>query len=161
MPGVRGNQYEPNPSKFDRFHQTFSFFWNFAKKFKKQLAQQWNIFQQFPNAPAPRHPGTLPPSKSSSWRCRTTKFHPDWTKWRPSYAHLKFQTLTFFINIRSLPPLPRKIHGRKDGKHHLPPVFLLNHLYPIFPPVPFVCIVWDKGQKASRQMHQKRHTCIC
>ena len=109
----------------------FIFFW----KVQKKVAQKWNIFQLFPNAPAPRHPETLPPSKSSRWRCRGTNFHPDWTKWRPSYAHLKFQILTFFINIRSLPPLPRKIHRRKNGKHHLPPVFVLNHLYPIFPTV--------------------------
>ena len=62
-----------------------------CSKVQKKMTQKWNIFQLFPNAPAPRHPETLPPSKSSSWRCRGTKFHPDWTKWRPSYAHLKFR----------------------------------------------------------------------
>ena len=113
MRGFTGNRYEPNPSEFDRFHH---FVFHVFSKVQKKMAQKWNIFQLFPNAPAPRHPGTLPPSKSSSWRCRTTKFHPDTTKWRPSYAHLKFQILTFFINLRSLPPLSRKTHRRKNGK---------------------------------------------
>ena len=76
----------------------FFFFKNIknAKTNLKKMAQKSNIFQLFPNAPAPRHPETLPPSKSSRWRCRGTNFHPDWTKWRPSYAHLKFQISTLF-----------------------------------------------------------------
>ena len=64
---------------------------------------------------------------------------------------MPISNLTFLINLRSLPPLPRKTHRRKNGKHHLPTV-LLNHLYPIFPLVPFVGIVWQQGQKASRQI---------
>ena len=111
-------------------------------------------FQLFPNAPAPRHPGALPPSKSSSWRCRTTKFHPDTTKWRPSYAHLKFQNLTFFTNLRSLPPSPSKIHHGKNGKHHFPPAFVLNQLDPILPMETFVYIGWEQGQKAGRQIEK-------
>ena len=40
----------------------------------------------------------------------------------------------------------------KNGKHHLPLVFVLSHLYPILPMVPFDDIVWEQGQKASRHI---------
>ena len=71
--------------------------------------------QLFPNAPAPSHPRTLPAGKSSSCRCRTTKFHPDWTKWRPIHAHFSFQILRFFKNL--VPDLlcPRRITMGRMG----------------------------------------------
>ena len=45
--------------------------------------------------PAPRPHGPPPKRCSRSRWCRSTKFHPDWTKWRASYACLKFQILRF------------------------------------------------------------------
>ena len=145
MRGIVLNQYQPNPSKFDRFRSTFSFFFEKLKK----MAQKLNIFQLFPSAPAPRHPETLPPSKSSRWRCRTTNFHPDWTKWRPSYAHLKFQNLTFFINLRSLPPLPSQISPWEEWETPFTSCFCTDLILPM---EPFDDIGWEQGQKAGRHL---------
>ena len=65
-------------------------------KHVKTMIQKCNIFQLFPNAPALRPHGTPPKRCSSSWRCRSTKFHPDWTKRHPIHAHFSFQFLAFF-----------------------------------------------------------------
>ena len=49
-------QYEPNPSEFDRFRSTFSFFF---EKFKKKWPKNETFFNFFPT---PQPPGTLGPS---------------------------------------------------------------------------------------------------
>ena len=56
-------------------------------------------FQLFHNAPAPRPPGTLPPSKIPFVRFKWCQNHPFSSKWHPSYAHLKFQILTFLLTL--------------------------------------------------------------
>ena len=48
-------QYEPNPSEFDRFRSTFSFFF---EKFKKKWPKNETFFNFFPT---PQPPGTLKP----------------------------------------------------------------------------------------------------
>ena len=47
-----------------------SLFFQKCQNMSKTMAQQLHIFQLFPKAPAPRPPGTLPPSKSSFLRFR-------------------------------------------------------------------------------------------
>ena len=93
------------------------------------MPRKRNTLQLFPHAPAPRHTGTLPPSKSSSWRCRGTNFHPDWTKWRPSYAHLKFQISTFVQPPRKSMFWHSGIHRAEERKSpffHFPLVSFSN-----------------------------------
>ena len=58
MRGVRGNQYEPNPSKFDRFRDHFSFFEILQKKCQKKWPKNASFFNFFPT---PQPPGTLKP----------------------------------------------------------------------------------------------------
>ena len=48
-------QYEPNPSEFDRFRSTFSFFF---EQLKKKWPKNETIFNFFPT---PQPPGTLKP----------------------------------------------------------------------------------------------------
>ena len=126
----------------------------------KKLAHKLYIFQLFPNAPASRPPGTLPPSKITFMRFEWWRNHPFSSKLHPSHSHLKFQNLRFFINLRSPPPLPCSYHHGKNERHHLPSVFVLNHLYPILPMVPFDDIVWEQGQKASRHISKHRGNCM-
>ena len=113
--------------------------------------KHFSTFFQRPSPQAPRDPVSGQELISLvSW----DKFSSRLDQMAPHSCPFLVSNFDVFHKPRSLPPLPRKIHGRKDGKHHLPPVFVLNHLYPIFPPVPFVCIVWDKGQKASRHVEK-------
>ena len=147
MRGFVLDQYELNPNKFDRFH----YFFIFCKSSKKNdpKMKHFSTFSQRPSPQAPRDP---PSGQELISLVSWDKFSSRLDQMAPHSCPFEISNFDVFHKPCSLPPLPRKIHGRKDGKHHLPPVFLLNHLYPIFPPVPFVCIVWDKGQKASRHI---------
>ena len=109
-------------------------------------------FPTFSQSPSPQAPWDPSKKMSLEISCNLDAVSSRLDQMTPHSCPFLVSNFDVFHKPCSLPPLPRKIHGRKDGKHHLPPVFLLNHLYPIFPPVPFVCIVWDKGQKASRHM---------
>ena len=65
-----------------------------------------------------------------------------------------FRFILWRVSQTSVPYLlclVRRHHG-KNGKHHLPLLSLVSHLYPIFPMVPFHDIVWEQGQKASHHL---------
>ena len=111
--------------------------------------KHFSTFSQRPSPQAPRGPVS---GQELIMLVSCDKVSSRYDQMAPHSCPFLVSNFDVFLKPRSLPPLPRKIHGRKDGKHHLPSVFVLNHLYPIFPPVPFVCIVWDKGQKASRHI---------
>ena len=56
MRGFVLNQYEPNPSKFDRFRQTFSF----PSKTSKKSGPKMNQFSTFSQRPSPQAPAPRP-----------------------------------------------------------------------------------------------------
>ena len=63
-PASQDFQYEPNPSEFDRFRQTFSFFENLQKKCQKKWPKNESFFIFFPTpqppSPSPQTPKDAP-----------------------------------------------------------------------------------------------------
>ena len=63
-PASQDFQYEPNPSEFDRFRQTFSFFENLQKKCQKKWPKNESIFNFSPTpqppSPSPQTPKDAP-----------------------------------------------------------------------------------------------------
>ena len=58
MRGIVLAQYQPNPSKFDRFRDFFSFFFEKLQKVQKKWPKNETFFNFFPT---PQPPGTLKP----------------------------------------------------------------------------------------------------
>ena len=128
----------------------FIIFFHFFFKSSKKSGPKMKHFSTFSQRPSPQAPWDPPSGQELISLVLWDKFSSRLDQMAPHSCPFLVSNFEVFQKPRSRPPLPSKNHHGKNGKHHLPPVFVLNQLDPILPMEPFGDIVWEQGQKASR-----------